>query len=90
MRRWLIITGAVACAIAGNAANARQGASLARSNEAIDQTAASPSSGPFGRTNSWPPAAVSRPSHDIVAGATFVGRDPDRHIRFQILRDSKF
>jgi hypothetical protein len=86
MRKWLIITGAVACALAGNAANAKQSASLARSNEAIDQTRVSA----FGRTNSWPPAAVSRPSHDVVAGATFVGRDPDMHIRFQILRDSKF
>jgi hypothetical protein len=84
MSRWLVITGAVAYALTGNAATP------ARSSGAIDRTPASPSSGPFGPTNSWPPAAVSRPSHDVVAGATFVGRDPDRHIRFQILRDSKF
>jgi hypothetical protein len=26
-------------------------------------------------------------ANDVVAGATFVGRDPDRNIRFHILRD---
>jgi hypothetical protein len=90
MKRWLVIAAAVACALAGNAAHAKQNATPARSNAAIDQTGIGLSSGPFGPTDSWPPAAVSQPSHDVVAGATFVGRDPDRHIRFQILRDSKF
>jgi hypothetical protein len=89
MKRWLVITAVVACALAGNAAHAKPSATLARSNAAINQTGIDLSSGPLG-PNSWPPVAISRPSHDIVAGATFVGRDPDRNIRLQILRDSKF
>jgi hypothetical protein len=34
-----------------------------------------------------PAAAVGGATH-VVAGATFADRDPDRHIRFQILRDT--
>jgi hypothetical protein len=90
MKRWLVITGVMACALMANAAYAKQSGALARSNEAIDQGQVGLSPGPFGPTNSRPPAAVSGPANDVVAGTTFVGRDPDRHIRFQILRDSKF
>ncbi len=90
MRRWLVITGAVACALTANGASAKQSGPLARSNEAIGQARASLSSDPFGPLNSRPPAAVPGPANDVVAGTTFVGRDPDRNIRFQILRDSKF
>jgi hypothetical protein len=89
MKRWLVITGAVACALAGNAAYAKQSGTPARSNDAIGQARVSLSPNPFAEA-SGPPAVVSQPSHDVVAGTTFVGRDPDRYIRFQILRDSKF
>jgi hypothetical protein len=89
MRAWLVITAAAACALAGNA-YAKQSGALARSNDAIGQAQVSLSPNPLAPTNSRPPAVVSEPSHDVVAGTTFVGRDPDRHIRFQILRDSKF
>ena len=88
MRAWLVITAAVACALTGNA-YAKQSGALARSNDTIGQAEVSLSPNPFA-PNSRPPAAVSRPSDDVVAGTTFVGRDPDRNIRFQILRDSKF
>jgi hypothetical protein len=89
MRAWLVITAAVACALTGNV-HAKQSGALARSNDTIGQAEESLSPNPFAPTNGRPPAAVSRPSHDVVAGTTFVGRDPDRNIRFQILRDSKF
>jgi hypothetical protein len=89
MKRWLVITGAIAWALAGNAAYAKQSGAPARSNDAIGQARISLSPNPFAEA-SRPPAAVSGPADDVVAGTTFVGRDPDRHIRFQILRDSKF
>jgi hypothetical protein len=89
MRAWLVITAAVACALTGNA-YAKQSGALARSNDTIGQGQVSLSPNPFSPANSRLPAAVSRPSDDVVAGTTFVGRDPDRNIRFQILRDSKF
>jgi hypothetical protein len=89
MRAWLVITAAAACALMGNA-YAKQSGAPGRSNDAIGQAEVSLSPNPFAPTNSRPPATVSQPSHDVVAGTTFVGRDPDRHIRFQILRDSKF
>jgi hypothetical protein len=87
MKRWLVFAGAIACALAGNTAYAKQSGAPARSNDAIGQASLSPN--PFAEA-SRPPAVVSQPSHDVVAGTTFVGRDPDRYIRFQILRDSKF
>ena len=90
MKGWLVIAGAIACALTGNAAFAKQSGALARSNDAIGQAQVGLAPGPFAPTNGRPPAAVWQPSHDVVAGTTFVGRDPDRHIRFQILRDSKF
>jgi hypothetical protein len=89
MRAWLVITAAAACALTGSA-YAKQSGTLARSNDASGQAEVSLTPNPFAPTNSRPPAAISLPSHDVVAGTTFVGRDPDRHIRFQILRDSKF
>ena len=88
MRAWLVITAAVACALTGNA-YAKQSGVPARSNDTIGQARSKPVAKPV-CPNSRPPAAVSRPSDDVVAGTTFVGRDPDRNIRFQILRDSKF
>lgn len=90
MKRWLVITGAMACALMGSAAHAKQSGALARSNGAIGQARVSLLPDPFAPTASRPPAVVSLPSHDVVAGTTFVGRDPDRNIRIQILRDSKF
>ena len=89
MKRWLVIAGAIACALTGNAAFAKQSGAPARSNDAIGQARIGLSPNPFAEA-SRPPAVVWQPSHDVVAGPTFVGRDPDRHIRFQILRDSKF
>ena len=38
--------------------------------------------------NSRVPVSPADSAIDVVAGSTFVGRDPDRHIRFQILRDT--
>jgi hypothetical protein len=89
MRRWLVITGAVACALAGHAASAKQSAPLARSNEAIDQARVGLSPVPFGPASSGSPIAAAGSSY-VIAGPTVVGRDPDRNIRFQIRRDSKF
>jgi hypothetical protein len=88
MRRCLIITGAVACALMANEANAKQSGPVARSNETVDQSRANLSLGPFGPTNLRSPAAVLGSSSDVFGGTAFVGRDPDRNIRFQILRDT--
>jgi hypothetical protein len=38
--------------------------------------------------NARAPAAAVGGATDVVAGATFADRDPDRHIRFRILRDT--
>ena len=89
MKRWLVIAGAIACALTGNAALAKQSGVPARSNDAISQARIGLSPNPFAEA-SGPPVVVWQPSHDVIAGTTFVGRDPDRYIRFQILRDSKF
>ena len=85
MKRWLVIAGALACALIANGANAKQSGPLARTGE-VGQIRANPSFDTFGFANSRTPAAGS--AIDVVAGTTFVGRDPDRHIRFQILRDT--
>ena len=90
MRRWFVITGAVACALASDAASAKQSGPLARSNEAIGQARVGLPSDSFGPANSRPLTSGLGSANDVVAGTTFVGRDPDRNIRFQILRDSKF
>jgi hypothetical protein len=87
MKRWLVIAGALACALIGNGADAKQSGPLARSGE-VGQTRANPSFDTFGFANSRTPAAAAGSAIDVVAGTTFVGRDPDRHIRFQILRDT--
>lgn len=89
MKRWFVIAGAVACALASHAASAKQSGPLARSNEVTDQVRMG-FSGAFGPANGRLPATALGSSIDVVAGPTFVGRDPDRNIRFQILRDSKF
>jgi hypothetical protein len=88
MKRWLVISGAFACALIGDAAGAKQSGPLARQDEAIGQIRANSSVGTFGFANSRSPAAAVGSANDVVVGATFVGRDPDRHIRFQILRDT--
>jgi hypothetical protein len=88
MKRWLVIAGAVACALIANEANAKQSGPLARSGDAVGQIRANPSVDTFGFANGRAPAAVVENSSDVVAGATFVGRDPDRNIRLQILRDT--
>jgi hypothetical protein len=88
MKRWLVIAGTFACAFSANGANARQSGPLARSGEAIGQIRTNPSFDAVGFANTRAPAAAAGSATDVVAGATFVGRDPDRHIRFQILRDT--
>ena len=88
MWRLIVVIGGLACALTSNAASARQIDLLAPSNAAIDQSRASPQPGGLGSADSRSAAVVS--GTDVIAGRTFVGRDPDRHIRFQILRDSKF
>jgi hypothetical protein len=88
MKRWLVIASAFACALIGNGADAKQSGPLARSNEAVGPIRANPSFDTLGLANSRAPAAVVRNSSDIVAGSTFVDRDPDRNIRLQILRDT--
>jgi hypothetical protein len=88
MKRWLVIAGAFACALIGNGADAKQSGPLARSGEATGQIRANPSFDTFGFANGRAPAAVAGNSSDVVAGSTFVGRDPDRNIRLQILRDT--
>jgi hypothetical protein len=87
MKSWLVIAGAFACALIANGADAKQSGPLARSGE-VGQTRANPSFDTFGFANSRTPAAAAGGAIDVVAGTTFVGRDPDRHIRFQILRDT--
>ena len=89
MWRWIVVTG-VACALTSNAASAKQIGLPTRANEAIDQSRATPPSGGLGLSDARSAAVVSSSGIDVIAGRTFVGRDPDRHIRFQILRDSKF
>jgi hypothetical protein len=74
----------------GNEANAKQSGPVERSNEASGQSRVTLPLGPFGPANVRSTTAVPGPSNDIFAGTTFVGRDPDRNIRFQILRDTKF
>jgi hypothetical protein len=74
----------------GNEANAKQTATDARSGFAIDHPSANLFVGAIGSVNGRSAPAAVRPSNDVIAGTTFVGRDPDQHIRFQILRDSKF
>jgi hypothetical protein len=86
MKRWLVIAGVVACALSANGANAKQSGPL-RSGEVISQIRANPSFDAVGFANARAPAAAVGSATDAVAGATFAGRDPDRHIRFQILRD---
>jgi hypothetical protein len=88
MNRWPVIAGAVACALSANGADAKQSGPSARSAEAVGQIRANPSFETFGLANSRAPAAAVGSAIDVVAGTTFVGRDPDRHIRFQILRDT--
>ena len=88
MKRGLVIAGAFACALIGNGADAKQSGPLTRSGEAIGQIRANSSFDTFGFANSRAPAAVAGSAIDVVAGSTFVGRDPDRHIRLQILRDT--
>jgi hypothetical protein len=87
MKSWLVIAGAFACALIANGADAKQSGPLARSGE-VGQIRANPSLDTFGFANSRTPAAAAGNAIDVVAGTTFVGRDPDRHIRFQILRDT--
>jgi hypothetical protein len=87
MKSWLVIAGAFACALIGNGADAKQSGPLARSGE-VAQIRANPSFDTLGFVNSRTPAAAAGSAIDVVAGTTFVGRDPDRHIRFQILRDT--
>ena len=88
MKRWLVIAGAFAWTFIANGADAKQSGPLARSAEAIGQIRANPFFDTFGFANGRAPAAAAGNAIDIVAGSTFVGRDPDRHIRFQILRDT--
>ena len=88
MKKWLAIMGAVACTFLGNGANAKQSGTLPRSGEAIGQFRANPSFDTFGFKNSRAPATVVGSSTDIFVGTSFVGRDPDRNIRLQILRDT--
>jgi hypothetical protein len=88
MKRWLVIAAAFACALIGTGADAKQSGASARSGEAIGQIRANPSFATSGLANGRAPAAVVGNSSDIVAGSTFVGRDPDRNIRLQILRDT--
>jgi hypothetical protein len=88
MKRWLVMAGAFACALIGTGADAKQSGPLARSGEAIGQIRANPSFDTFGFANGRRPAAVVGNSGDVIAGSTFVGRDPDRNIRLQILRDT--
>jgi hypothetical protein len=88
MKRGPVIAAAVACALIGNGANAKQSGPLNRSSEAMSQIRANPSSDTLGLANTRAPAAAAGVGTDVVAGATFVGRDPDRYIRFQILRDT--
>jgi hypothetical protein len=88
MKRWLVIVGALACALIANGADAKQSGAVARSGETFGQIRANPSFDAFGFANRRAPAAAMSSANDVVAGATFVGRDPDRHIRFQILRDT--
>jgi hypothetical protein len=88
MKRWLVIAGAFACALVANGADAKQSGPLARSGEAVGQIRTNPSFDTSGFANGRAPAAAVGGAIDVVAGTTFVGRDPDRHIRFQILRDS--
>jgi hypothetical protein len=87
MKKLLVIAGALACALIANGADAKQSGPLARSGE-VGQIRASPSFDTFGVANNRTPAAAAGNAIDVVAGTTFVGRDPDRHIRFQILRDT--
>jgi hypothetical protein len=87
MKRGLVIAGVFACALIGNGADAKQSGPLARSNVAVGPIRANPSFDNFGLANGRAPAVVGN-SGDIVAGSTFVGRDPDRNIRLQILRDT--
>jgi hypothetical protein len=88
MKRGLVISGAFACALIGGGADAKQSGPLTRSAEAFGQIRANPSFDTSGFVNSRAPVAVVGNSNDVVAGATFVGRDPDRNIRLQILRDT--
>jgi hypothetical protein len=88
MKRWLVIPAAVACALIANGANAKQSGPLKRLGGAMGQMRASPSSDLSGFVNTRAPAAAAGGAIDVVAGTTFVGRDPDRYIRFQILRDT--
>jgi hypothetical protein len=90
MKRWLVIAGMLACAFMASEANAKPTATDARSGFAIDHARANLFVGAVGSANGRSPAAAVESSNDVIAGPTFVGRDPDRHIRFQILRDSKF
>jgi hypothetical protein len=88
MKRCLVIAGAFACALIGNGADAKQSGPLARSRDAMGQIRANPPFDTFGFANTWAPGAAVGGANDVVAGATFVGRDPDRHIRLQMLRDT--
>ncbi len=88
MKRGLVIAVAVACALIGNGADAKQSGPLKRSTEATSQIRANPPADTFGFAKARAPAAAAGVGTDVVAGATFVGRDPDRYIRFQILRDT--
>jgi hypothetical protein len=88
MNRWPVIAGAVVCALSANGASAKQSSPLMRSGEAIGQIRANRSFDAVGFANGRAPAAVVGNSSNIVAGATFVGRDPDRNVRLQILRDT--
>jgi hypothetical protein len=88
MKRWLVVAGTFAFALIGSGADAKQSGPLWRSSEATGQIRANPSLDTFGFANGRAPAVVVVNSSDIVAGSTFVGRDPDRNIRLQILRDT--
>jgi hypothetical protein len=88
MKRGLVIAGAFACTLIGTGADARQSGPLARSGEALGQIRTNPSFDTFGFVNSRASGAIVGNSSDVLAGATFVGRDPDRNIRLQILRDT--
>jgi hypothetical protein len=88
MKRWLVIAGALACALGGSAATAKQSGPLTRSREVTGQIRVNPSFDTFSFANGRAPSAVAENSSDVVAGATFVGRDPDRNIRIQMLRDT--
>ena len=88
MKKWLVITGAFACALIGSGADAKQSGPSTRSGKVFGQVRANPSFDFLGVMSGRAPAAVAWGANDVVAGATFVGRDPDRHIRLQMLRDT--